>query len=660
MSGEYGKLLWSPSDDIKQHARITDYIKWVEKTYSCCIPDYNTLHKWSISDIGQFWESIALYFNVRFHTPYSYVVDNTPMPRTKWFDGATLNYSEHILSNEFEDEIAIWHKSEYRPLNSISWKELRIRVASFAGFLKSKGINKGDTVVAFLPNIAEATIAFLAVNSIGAIWSSCSPDFGADSVIDRFSQINPKLLITTDGYLYNGKTFDKWEVSHELCSKIDSIKTVVYVDFIGKESELNFRQELIKWEDAVSDTIGILQFEPVAFDHPIWVLYSSGTTGIPKAITHSHGGALLEHLKYLCLHNDVQKGEKFFWYSTTGWMMWNFTNAALLAGASIVIYDGSPTYPDMNAMWQLAEETAMNHFGTSAPYLVSCMRKNLEPSKEFNLSNLRSIGSTGSPLPPEAFEWVYNSIKPDIWLSSMSGGTDVCTAFVGGCPLVPVYEGEIQVIGLGCDLHAYDEQGKDLYDEVGEMVIIQPMPCMPVYMWNDPDFTRYNESYFEMFPGIWRHGDWIKITPKGSLIIYGRSDATLNRHGIRIGTSEIYSAVNTVDEIKDSLILNLELPGGKHFMPLFVQLENSAKLDNSLREKINNALRTQYSNRHVPDEIIEVTDIPYTISGKKMEAPVKKILMGVSVDKAVKLDAMRNPESIDFFVSFAKERSLFE
>lgn len=653
---DFGKLLWKPSESFAASSNLNLYRIWLNEQYGLNLRDYDEMHRWSVENIGSFWESITQYFDVMFHTPYDQILNEKNMPHTDWFQGATLNYAEHIFRNNFTDEPAIYYQSERLACSHISWNDLRNRVARFAAFLRSKGVGQSDRVVAFIPNIPEATIAFLATNSIGAVWSSCSPDFGAESVVDRFSQITPVVMICADGYYYNGKTFPKWDVIKSVAEKISSLHTIVSVSFIGEKCPTDMSTDVVSWDDALNNDAQSLSFTPVPFSHPIWVLYSSGTTGIPKAITHSTGGMLLEHLKYLTFHNDVKPGEKFFWYSTTGWMMWNYTNAALLAGASIVLFEGNPAYPDVEVLWRMAQDTGLNHFGTSAPYIVNLMRKGFGPSTHFNLEKLRSLSSTGSPLPPEAFDWVYHNIKEDLWLCSMSGGTDVCTAFVGGCPLKPVYQGEIQCIALGCDLQVYDESGRELQDEVGEMVIVQPMPCMPVYFWNDPDFIRYQESYFEMFPGIWRHGDWVRITKSGELIIFGRSDATLNRHGIRIGTSEIYSAVNTVPEVKDSLVVNLELSGGEHFMPLFITLNEGATFTEAVITNIKTALRTLYSARHVPDEIILTDDIPYTISGKKMEAPVKKLLMGIALEKAVKLDSMRNPDSVQFFIRLAKER----
>lgn len=649
------KCLWTPSNEKVQQANITHFAAWVNNTYHTNLKNYRELHNWSVENIEQFWEAVWHYFNVKSYDPYTQVLDRLDMPGNKWFSGATLNYTEHIFRNQSESHPAIIFKDEKRPVEEISWANLKAQVASVQKFLIEQDVQKGDRVVAFLPNCPEAVIAFLAVNALGAIWSSCSPDFGIDSVLDRFSQIEPKVLITCDGYFYNGKRHSREIHSEALIAKLSTIKSVIWVPFAGEQPTGNYRIQPVIWSSIIQNSSHDIHFVPVPFDHPIWVLYSSGTTGKPKAITHSHGGCLLEHLKYLAFHNDLKKGEKFFWYSTTGWMMWNYSVASLLHGATLVLYDGSPAYPNLNALWELAEQTEIAHFGTSAPYLIACMKNGVKPGEEFNLSHLQSIGSTGSPLPPEGFDYVYQHIKSDLWLCSMSGGTDVCTAFVGGCPTRPVFEGEIQCIALACNLTVLDEAGNSISDEVGEMVIEKPMPSMPLFFWNDPHNKKYHESYFEEYPGKWRHGDWVKITQRDSLIIYGRSDATLNRQGVRIGTAEIYSALDNLHELNDSLIVNLELDGGNHFMPLFVKLNEGFDLNEELIRKIKNTLREKYSPRHVPDEIISVDDIPYTISGKKMEAPVKKILMGFEINKAVNTGAVRNPDSIAFFQRYARQ-----
>lgn len=648
------RKLWEPSDAFLSDSNLVAYQQWLSLNKSLEFSNYAQLYEWSIHNVEDFWASLWEYFGIKAHANFDSVLPVDKMPGAQWFSGATLNYAEHLFLHADPDSPAIIFQSEQHPLQKISWASLEDQVSAIRAYLQDAGVGMGDRVVAFLPNCPEAVIAFMAVNSLGAIWSSCSPDFGVESVLDRFSQIMPKVLITCDGYSYNGKKHSRAEQGRALTEKLETLESVIWVPFNGEKPEGNWRIPPVMWDTCLTKKAP-LEFTPVPFDHPIWVLYSSGTTGKPKAITHSHGGCLLEHLKYLVLHNDVKKGEKFFWYSTTGWMMWNFSIASLLAGATLVLYDGSPGYPDLNVLWRLSEETGIHHFGTSAPFIVACMKQQLDPGKAYDLSALRSIGSTGAPLPPEGFDWVYEHVKKDVWLSSMSGGTDVCTAFVGGCPTRPVYEGEIQCRALGCSLQALDDEGNALVNEVGEMVIDRPMPSMPVYFWNDPGMERYSASYFEEYPGKWRHGDWIRITPRDSLVIYGRSDATLNRQGVRIGTAEIYSALDGIQGLEDALIVNLELSQGRHFMPLFVKLKQGIEFDQDIQDRISSVLREKYSPRHVPDIIVRVEDIPYTISGKKMEAPVKKILLGFPVEKAANTGAMRNPDSLAFFVAFARE-----
>lgn len=645
-------VLWKPSHKFKQHSNLARYMQWLNDSRQLDFKDYDSLWSWSVEHTADFWESIADYFKVIFHAPFRRVMSEDAMPYTKWFEDSTLNYAEHIFRNATDKYPALLFQSERHPLTSMSWEELERKVAALQGFFIQQGVRPGDRVAAYLPNIPEATVSLLAAMSIGAVWSSCSPDFGSGSVMERFQQIEPKILIAVDGYMYNGKIFNRPKEVQAIRAALPSVEKLILVPYSGNSHTMPDIADVILWDEVMQTPYTDLQFTPVPFDHPIWILYSSGTTGIPKSITHSHGGVLLEHFKYLSFHNDVQPGEKFFWFTTTGWMMWNYIHAALLAGATIVLYDGNPGYPDLGVLWRLAAKAPLHHFGTSAPFIMACKKAGIIPGEYGDLSTLRSVSSTGSPLPQEGFDYVYEKIKKDLWLCSMSGGTDVCTAFVGGCPLLPVYEGEIQCRGLGCDLYAVDEAGNPVWDEVGEMVISRPMPSMPVFFWNDDRFEKYLSSYFGTYPGIWRHGDWVKITPRNGVIILGRSDATLNRQGVRIGTAEIYRAVDTVAGVKDSLIVNIELPGGGDYMPLFVVMKENQILTADIKDAIKKALRTTYSPRHVPDEIIPVNDIPYTISGKKMEMPVKRILMGRPLEKSVNTGSVKNPESLEFFKTF--------
>ena len=645
------QALWTPSLDLIEGSNLKKYQRWLEEHKNLRFSSYHELWQWSVNHPGTFWKSLWEYFDILHDGTFSYVLKGS-MPDCKWFEGTKLNYAEHIFRKASPNSAAIIFKSESSSIQSIGWDELKQQVSSLQKHLKEKGIKAGDRIVAYLPGAPEATVAFLAANSLGAIWSSCSPDFGTNSVIDRFAQIEPKVLIAVDFYQYGGKVFDKKETVRELSEALPSLEHVIV---ISRSNDLKLSKQVYQWDQVTSQSGETVEFTRVPFAHPIWVLYSSGTTGLPKAITHSHGGILLEQLKYGTFHNDFKPGERCFWYTTTGWMMWNYIHGSLLAGGTMVLYDGSPAYPDLNALWKFSEEASISHFGTSAGFILANMKADLHPAKDFDLSSLRSIGSTGSTLPPEGFEWIYKEVKKDLWLASMSGGTDVCSAFVGGNPMLPVYSGEIQCRALGCKLEAFDEFGKTVLDEVGEMVITSPMPSMPVYFWNDPDNKRYHESYFDMYPNVWRHGDWTQITPRDGVIIYGRSDATLNRGGVRIGTSEIYRAVDKIMEVKDSMIICIEKDGGQFWMPLFVVMKDGVNLTEDIRKKINTTIRSDYSPRHVPDEIIAVPDIPYTISGKKTETPVKKVLMGKDPKEVVNAGALKNPSSMDFFISLAKK-----
>ncbi len=635
--------LWAPSEDRIARTNLARYQRWLAAERGVPSDDYASLWQWSVDNLEDFWASIWDYFEVRAETPFERVLGSREMPGAEWFTGARLSYAQHVLERHDDSAVALHHASELRELDTVTWGELREQVARIAAGLKALGVEPGDRVVAYMPNIAEALAAFLACSAIGAVWSSCSPDFGAKSVVDRFAQIEPKVLLAVDGYRYNGKDFDRRQTVEGIAAEIGA--PVVWLGYLDGSG----------WQDGFLGEEGAeLEFVQLPFDHPLWVLYSSGTTGLPKAIVHGQGGILLEHLKEMFLHLDAQKGDRVFWFTTTGWMMWNFLVGVLLTDAEIVLYDGSPGHPDLGVLWDLAERTGTTTFGTSAAFLASCMKEGIEPGEGRDLSELTAVGSTGSPLSPEGFQWVYDHVGADTWLFSTSGGTDVCTAFVGGVPTLPVYIGQLQGRALGCAVQSWDEDGKQLTGEVGELVITEPMPSMPIELWNDDDGSRMRESYFEMYPGTWRHGDWIEITERGTAIIYGRSDSTINRGGVRMGTSEIYRAVLDIDEITDALVVDVPREGEENWMPLFVVLRDSAQLDDDLKRRIAKQIREYCSPRHVPNDVYAVEEVPRTLSGKVLEVPVKKILSGTPPEQAASRDSLANPAALDWFAELAR------
>ncbi len=646
------RVLWAPSDEWRKSSIFAEYLDWLGRERGVRLAGYPEAWEWSTTELEAFWESVWAFSEIISHAPYETVLEERRMPGARWFPGARLNYAEHVFRHADAGRAALVYASETRPAGEVSWDELSRQVASVAAALREMGVERGDRVAAFMPNVPETVVAFLATASIGAIWSSCSPDFGARSAVERLRQIEPKVLFAVDGYRYGGRAHDRLEVVAELRRALPGLRETVLLPYLDSSARIAGARV---WSELL-DRAAPLAFEPVPFDHPLWILYSSGTTGVPKAIVHGHGGILLEHLKSLRIQANVRPGDRMLWVTTTGWMMWNVLVGALLAGATPVLYDGSVGHPDLTILWRLVERFGVTRLGASPAYFEACRKAGMRPGREFDLRSLKGVGASGSPLPPETYPYIYDAVGRDLWLSSSSGGTDVAAGFVGGCPTLPLHEGEMQGALLGVRASAFDEEGRALVDEVGELVITEPMPSMPLYFWNDPGDVRYRETYFDTYPGVWRHGDWVRFTPRGGAIIYGRSDSTLNRFGVRIGTSEVYRAVEGLPEVVESLVVGVEQPGGGYYMPLFVVPAEGVVVDDALRERIRHQIRTTFTPRHVPDEIIQAPAVPRTLSGKKLEVPIKKMLMGQLMERVVNPGSLANPEALEFYARFAGER----
>lgn len=635
-----GDLLWQPDDARRDSARVTTFSREAGAP-----TEYGELWRWSVDDLDRFWTAFTRWYGLRWHDQPRQALADASMPGAVWFPGGTLNYAEHALyppAGVADDDVAMVFAREDGHRSELTWAQLRAQVASVRSALVAHGVGVGDRVAALLPNCPEALVGMLATSSLGAVWSSCSPDFGPRAIADRFTQIEPAVLFTVDGYVYGGKRFDVRPVVERLRAELPTLRATILVGYLDGAAALADSEP---WPTAP----GELAFEPMPFDAPMWILYSSGTTGLPKPIVHGQGGILVEHAKQLALHLDLGPGDRFFWFSTTGWMMWNLLVSGLVVGSAIVLYDGNPAHPAPDALWRLAEETRISCFGVSAPFLQACMKAGIHPGRDLDLSALRSVGSTGAPLSPEGFAWVYDEVARDVLLSSTSGGTDVCTAFVGASPTLPVRAGEIPARLLGCAVDAFDSDGRPVVDEVGELVITAPMPSMPVAFWNDPDGSRLRAAYYEDYPGVWRHGDWIKITDRGSCVIYGRSDSTLNRGGVRMGTAEFYRVVEEQPGIADSLVVDTSSSTTEGRLLLYVVLEDGVAL-NDVGDELRATIRRELSPRHVPDEIVAIDEVPRTLNGKKCEVPVKRVLAGVPLDQAVSRDALKNPDAMSPFL----------
>jgi acetoacetyl-CoA synthetase len=640
------ELLWQPSAERIKSTNMYRFMQYVNQRHDTDLSTYDDLYRWSIEQSPAFWAALWEYGEVIHSQPYDEVVDDThKMPGARWFEGAELNFAENLLRYR-DDHIALSFKVEGRPTVSITYAELYDRVARLARSLRDMGIERGDRVAGFMPNMTETVEAMLATASLGGIWSSCSPDFGIKGVLDRFGQIEPRVLFTADGYSYNGKQFDSLERISEILKELPSIEKVIVVPYMDPSPDAGRVRNGVLFDDFLARDAGELQFEQVPASHPLYIMYSSGTTGVPKCLVHGVVGTLVQHLKELALHTDVKREDTIFYFTTCGWMMWNWLVSSLALGARVLLYDGNPFYPDAAAMWQMAQDERISIFGTSASYLAALEKAGVKPREAFDLTPLKAVLSTGSPLSVESFQYVYRDIKEDLCLSSISGGTDIISCFALGNPIGPVYASELQARGLGMKVEAYDEDGNPVVGEPGELVCTLAAPSMPIYFWNDPDHEKYHDAYFDMYPGVWRHGDWIEVTEHGGLIIYGRSDATLKPSGVRIGTAEIYRQVELVPEVLDSLVVGQDWDNDVRII-LFVKLREGVQLSDELAKKIKTTIRQNASPRHVPAKIIAVDAIPYTISGKKVELAVRRVIHGQEVKNK---DALANPESLDLYV----------
>jgi acetoacetyl-CoA synthetase len=646
------KVLWTPTPERADASTMAAFERFVASEYGLEFADYNAMWEWSVTDLDAFWAAIWAFFGVRASVPYEKILGSRAMPGAQWCPGAMLNYADNILCHAEgrEDHPAIVSFSETCGRRELSWGQLRAQVASVAHHLKEMGVGQGDRVVAVLPNTDTALIAFLATASIGAAWSLCAPDMGQVAIVDRFKQIEPKVFIAQDGYVHAGKTVDRREVLGQITDALPDVAHFVTLPIIGDLPDGH-----IAWDSLLQADVPFNATQ-VPSDQPLWIVYSSGTTGNPKPIVHGHGGVVLEAAKQ-SLHHDISRDDRFCWLTSSGWIMWNAQWMALGQGATVCMYDGAPNHPDMLAVWRFVAKEKLTYFGAGAAFFAGCLKAGIVPRESVDMGALRSLGSTGSPLSADAYDWIYRDVKADVWLAPISGGTDLAGAFVLGHPSMPVRAGEMQCRALGNAVRAYDPDGKELIGEVGELVCTAPLPSMPLYFWGDADGTRLFESYFDTYPGVWRHGDWISIDANGASVIYGRSDATINRKGLRLGSAEIYQAVEGLPEVMDSLVIDLELLGRDSFMPLFVVPAKGVPFDDDLKKKINAAIRTGVSARFIPDEIVEVAEIPRTLSGKKLEVPVKKLLLGGNPATVVNRDSMANPGSFDFFIAYANARA---